>query len=80
MPKLTRSAAKDLQRLPEPLRVKAKEIIGRLDEEPSLGNKLRGRLDGKGSTRLGRSHRIVYMSTPNEIVVMAVKPRKDAYR
>lgn len=80
MPRLTRSAAKDLQRLPEPLRAKAKEIIGRLDEEPSLGKKLRGHLDGKRSTRLGRSHRIVYMSTPSEIVVMAVKQRKDAYR
>ena len=71
---------KDLQRLPEPLRVRAKEIIGRLDEDPSLGKNLRGRLDGKRSARLGRSHRIVYMSTPNGIVVMAVKQRNDAYR
>lgn len=80
MPKLTRSAAKDLQRLPEPLRVKAEEIISRLNKDPSLGKKLRGQLHGKRSARLGRSHRIVYTSTPNGIVVMAVKQRKDAYR
>ena len=80
MPKLTRSAGKDLQRLPEPLLARAKEIIGRLDGEPALGKRLRGRLDGKRSARLGRSHRIIYTSTPGEIVVMAVKQRKDAYR
>ncbi|MXZ53503.1 MAG: type II toxin-antitoxin system RelE/ParE family toxin [Acidimicrobiaceae bacterium] len=80
MPKLTRSAGRDLQRLPEPLRAKAKEIIGRLDAEPSLGKRLRGRLEGKRSARLGRSHRIIYTSTPGKIVIMAVKQRKDAYR
>jgi len=77
---LTRSAHKDLQRLPEPLRSRAKEIIGRLDKEPALGKRLRGELEGKRSVRLGRSHRIIYTSADDKIIFIAIKPRKDSYR
>lgn len=80
MPRLTRSAGKDLQRLPEPLRAKAKEIIRRLDAEPALGKRLRGRLDGKRSARLGRSYRIIYTSMPDETIIIAIKQRKDSYK
>ena len=80
MAKLTKSAAKSLRRLPDPLQAKAKEIIGRLDAEPHLGKNLRGRLEGKRSARLGRSHRIIYMSVSGEIVVEAISQRKDSYR
>ena len=39
MAKLARRAEKDLNALPEPLAVKAREIIRRLDQEPHLGKK-----------------------------------------
>ena len=80
MAKLTKSAAKSLRRLPDPLQAKTKEIIGRLDAEPHLGKNLRGRLEGKRSARLGRSHSIIYMSVSGEIVVEAISQRKDSYR
>ena len=60
MAKLARRAKKDLDALPDALAVKAKEIIRRLDQEPHLGKKLHGPLQGKRSARLGRSHRIIY--------------------
>lgn len=78
--KLTKSAATSLRRLPDPLKAKATEIIGRLDAEPHLGKNLRGRLEGKSSARLGRSHRIVYTAASGEIVVEAISERRDAYR
>lgn len=80
MPKLTRSASKDLQRLPEPLRTKAKDIIRSLHDESVPGKRLRGKLEGKRSARLGRSHRIIFTLSHGEMVVLAIKQRKDAYR
>ena len=80
MPELTRGAKKDLDRLPVTLSAKACEIIKRLDDEPNLGKKLVGRLEGKRSARLGRSHRIVYTATGGRVVVLVVRARKDAYR
>ena len=62
------------------MRVRAKEIIGRLDAEPALGKRLRGRLEGKRSARLGRSHRIVCTLEARGVIVLGVKQRKDAYR
>lgn len=80
MPKLTRRAMKDLEQLPPSLRGKAKQLILRLDDEPSLGKKLVGKLDGKRATRLGRSHRIIYTAQDGEVIVLTVIARKDAYR
>lgn len=80
MPKLTRGAKKELDGLLVALLAKARELIKRLDDEPDLGKKLLGRLEGKRSARLGRSHRIVYTATGGCVVVLAVRARKDAYR
>lgn len=80
MPKLTRGARKELDRLPPALSDKAREIIKILDDDPNLGRKLLGRLDGKRSARLGRSHRVIYTATSGCVVVLAVRARKDAYR
>ena len=80
MPKLTRSAEKQLDRLPAPLSAKARELIRRLDDEPHLGKKLVGPLKGKRSARLGRTHRIIYEATGGYVVVLTVGPRKDVYR
>ena len=78
MPELSARAEKDLDDLPERLREKADALIARLDDEPGLGKKLLGRLERMRSLRLGRTHRIVYRSDP--VRVLAVPPRRDAYR
>lgn len=79
MPKLTKRAYKDLEALPSPLRKKAREIIGRLEDEPARGKKLTGRLKGRRSARLGRSHRILYSAESGSIIILAIRARKDAY-
>lgn len=78
MPELSRRAQKDLADLPEALQEKARNIIARLDTEPGLGKKLQGALQGKRSVWLGRTHRIIYREDP--VFVLAVPPRRDAYR
>lgn len=80
MAKLARRAKKDLDALPEAMAAKAKEIIRRLDQEPNLGKKLHGPLQGKRSARLGRSHRIIYTATEGQIIVLTISHRRDAYR
>lgn len=80
MAKLAARAAKDLKQLPEPLQAKARELIGRLDKEPSLGKKLLGALQGLRTVRLGRTHRIIYRADDSGVTVLTVVPRKDAYR
>lgn len=80
MAKLARRAKKDLEALPEPMAVKAKEIIRRLDQEPHLGKKLGGPLQGKRSACLGRSHRIIYTATDGQVTVLTIPHRRDAYR
>ena len=78
MAQLTTRAQKDLADLPEVLQDKARVLIRRLDAEPSLGKKLLGKLEGKRSLYLGRTHRIIYTVDP--VVVLTIPPRKDAYR
>jgi mRNA-degrading endonuclease RelE of RelBE toxin-antitoxin system len=80
LPSLTARARKDLEGLAEPLRSHARALCGRLDSEPSLGKKLQGRLQGIRSARLGHSHRILYRVEATGIVVLAIRPRRDAYR
>ena len=80
MPQLTRRARKDLDSLPPALSDRARELIRRLDDEPHLGKKLMGPLQGKRSARLGRSHRIIYTENEGRIVVLTIAARKDAYR
>ena len=80
MPKLTPRAKKQLDNLPAQLGAKARELIRRLDDEPTLGKKLVGRLQGKRSARLGRSHRIIYTVTEGYVIVLTIRPRKDVYR
>ena len=80
MARLTRRARKDLDRLPARLLPKAHTVIRRLDDEPTLGKKLLGPLQGKRSVYLGRSHRIIYTMVKGKIVVLTIRARKDAYR
>ena len=80
MPRLSRRAQKDLDALPDVLREKALAILRRIDDEPTMGYKLLGKLDGKRSVRVGRSHRLVYEVEEGQVRVLAVPARKDAYR
>ena len=80
MPKLTKRAQKDLDALPQALASKAREIILRLDEEPALGKKLMGPLEGKRSVRLSRSHRMIYQLVEGDVVLLTIAARKDVYR
>ena len=80
MPRLTRRARKDLDRLPSALAAKAYEITKRLDDEPAPRKNLLGPLKRKRSTRLGRSHRIIYTITEDGVVVLTIVARKDVYR
>jgi len=80
MARLTRSAAKELDSLPLAVQAKADALIARLDSEPALGKKLKGQLDGLRSVHLVRTHRIIYKLDTSGPIVIAVVPRKDAYR
>ena len=80
MPAYSRRAEKDLAALPPAMQEKARAIASRLDQEPGLGKKLKGKLQTLRSTRVGRSHRIVYTVVDGRVVVVAVTDRKDAYR
>jgi len=79
MPRLTRRAEKDLADLPDSMKERARDLIGRLDAEPALGKKLLGKLQGKRSARLGRSHRIIYEVEEQVVTILTIAPRKDAY-
>ena len=79
MTELSKRAVADLEALPETLRAKAETLISRLSEEPALGKKLKGKLAGKRSMWLGRTHRIIYIAEPS-VFVLTVVQRKDAYR
>ena len=78
MAELSKRAERDLSSLPDSLQTKARALIDRLDDEPALGKKLVGALAGKRSLWLGRSHRIIYRTDP--IFILAISPRRDAYR
>ena len=80
MARLARRARKDLDDLPAALPTRAREVIRRLDNEPHLGKKLAGPLQGKHSARLGRSHRIIYTASGTGVVVLTISHRRDAYR
>lgn len=76
----TRRAAKDLDQLPEKLQARAKSVIADLNQQPASGTKLKGKLAGKRSARLGRGHRILYQIENSDVVVLTIAPRRDVYR
>lgn len=80
MPRYARRAEKDLADLPSALRNRAETLAERLDRDPALGKKLRGKLTGKRSVRLGRTHRIIYAVGEDGVTVLTIDARKDVYR
>ena len=80
MARWTNRATKDLSGLPQKIRTRAEQIVADVDANILQGKKLRGKLDGKWSVRLGRSHRIIYMFGESGLTILTIRPRKDAYR
>lgn len=80
MPKYARRAEKDLAALPPALRARAEALAESLDQNPSLGKTLLGKLAGIRTVRLGRSYRILYVVSDEGVTVMTIHQRKDVYR
>lgn len=74
--RLTRQAAKDIQRLSPKLRAKAAGILrNRIAVDPYSGKALTGSLKGCYSVRLTYQDRIVYRIHEGELVVIAIRAR-----
>ncbi len=80
MARWTNRATKDLSGLPQKIRTRAEQIVADVDANILQGKKLRGKLDGKWFVRLGRSHRIIYVIDNSDLIVLTIRPRRDAYR
>jgi mRNA interferase RelE/StbE len=73
-------ARAELAGLPWPITDAAEEAIGMLEGDPRAGHRLRGRLAGVWSLRIG-SYRILYQLIDRErtVRVLAVRHRSVAY-
>jgi len=80
LPWLTKRAEKDLEDLPPAVAMRVPEVFAELDANPTFGEKLHGRLQGKRSARLGHTHRIIYVVESRRVIVHTIQPRRDAYR
>ncbi len=79
--KIKGSAAKSLNKLPEPVRRRLIKAIDRLALNPHAGKALHGELGGLRRIRVG-NFRVVYNLIRQELVVLVVRigNRKDVYR
>lgn len=75
-----KTAQKGIQALPDHVREACKTILRGLADGTERGKKLKGELSHLRSIRLGRSHRLLYLETPEEIQVVDVGPRGDVYK
>ena len=75
------SAAKELERIPQPERLRIIAAIDLLAEQPLVGAPLKGTLRGLRRQRVG-NYRIVYELLDAELVVLVVRVahRSGAYR
>lgn len=69
----TKTAIKDLSQLTEKQRLRAKELIRQIAENPSIGKALVGDLKGYFSVRLNLKDRIVYRKEEDRLVIMIVR-------
>jgi mRNA-degrading endonuclease RelE of RelBE toxin-antitoxin system len=77
---LTKSAGKGIRALPEHVREACKNVLRELVAGGRRGKKLKGELSEMRSIRIGRSHRVLYVETEEEIRVVDVGPRGDIYK
>jgi mRNA-degrading endonuclease RelE of RelBE toxin-antitoxin system len=76
--KLTRSALKDLNKLPPQKRAKIITALKSIDS-PTIGKKLKGELAEKYSLRIW-PYRIIYEIYQGMIVIKSIKHRQGAYK
>jgi mRNA interferase RelE/StbE len=78
---LTRSARQALHALDYPLAEAVVESVSLLERDPGAGYRLRGRLQGLWSLRVG-SYRVIYESRDHgtAVRVVAIRHRAEAYR
>lgn len=76
----TKSAQKGVQALPAHVREASKAVLRALADGTERGKRLRGELSDLRSVRLGRTHRLLYRETPEEIQVVDAGPRGDVYK
>lgn len=76
---LTDTFLKKYEKLPQEIKIRVKEKLRMLKDNPFLGKKLTGDLTGEFSCRTG-DYRIIYTIEKDEIFVEAVGHRKDIYR
>ncbi|MBI5399846.1 type II toxin-antitoxin system RelE/ParE family toxin [Candidatus Saganbacteria bacterium] len=76
----TREAKKNLKKLPNHVLEKVKTAVLEIRENSLSGKPLRGILKGQYSFRIG-DYRIVYLlSGRNQIYILYVRHRRDAYK
>ncbi|MFO8076401.1 MAG: type II toxin-antitoxin system RelE family toxin [Actinomycetota bacterium] len=76
---LARSARKALSELDFPLADAILDALGEPERDPDVGHRLRGRLSGLRSYRVG-AYRIIYeMRDANTVRVVAIRHRGQAY-
>jgi mRNA interferase RelE/StbE len=78
---LARRARQELFDLDWPLIDAVEEALGLLEREPGIGRRLRGRLQGLRSLRVG-AYRIIYQLTEDDqtVRVAAIRHRSTGYR
>jgi mRNA-degrading endonuclease RelE of RelBE toxin-antitoxin system len=79
-PVFSKTAQKGIADLPEHVKKACATIIRELAEGTARGKQLKGDLSELRSVRLGRTHRLLYRETKQEIQVVDVGPRGDVYR
>jgi len=77
---LTRSFSKEFDKLPRTVKERIREALEKAAENPYLGTKLRGKLEGLWRWRLGK-YRMIYMIDEREkaVVFLDVGLRKTIY-
>lgn len=78
---IKRSAAKSLEKIPGPERLRIMEAIDALKEHPGAGSVLKGEFSGLRRIRVGM-YRVVYEVQDNRLVILVVRinHRRDVYR
>jgi len=79
-PVFSKTAQKGIADLPEHIRKACGAIIRELATGTVRGKPLKGDLSDLRSVRLGRTHRLLYRETEQEILVVDVGPRGYIYK
>jgi mRNA interferase RelE/StbE len=78
---IKKSAAKALQKIEKPDRIRLIENIDRLRNEPNAGGVLKGEFAGLRRLRVG-NYRIIYEVIDERLVILVIRigHRRDVYR